>query len=561
MSNNLYGFATSSFGAIRGLRGYVFAACTLAGLSSLLSLLQPYLTSRILAGVTGEEANGIPLKAGVLLLLALALMFFCNAVKKYMTASLIERIGFVKRSLLMNSLLSARHSSLRSLEQGAIVNRIVRDTEIVAKFGVSAFVELPADLILVFGCIVGLLWTDWVLFVTIAVFVVLSLAINVVSSRYVANLVKVKSSHLDELAEMVNNTIRVAPSIQNYRVQSHVNNYYSTISNQVLAAGKRVGRAASLLHPASSFLMQLGFLVVVALGGYRVMHDSLETSTLVAFFLYLTYMLAPLSGIGVFLNGFGEAWAADSRTNEVLLLGDEDSSECPTSPKEECVIEYLPLSFGNAIIALRSVSFAYGEGPEIISNLDFSLPDKGLTVLRGSSGVGKSTLIRLLSGQEIHQSGSIQIREDLIDGEGAWVGPNRLLVVPQEYLPWGETIRDTLTFQRSSICDERILELLHQLNLSEWFDSLEHGLDTKHAALDEKASGGELKRLNILRAMLLKPRVLILDEPTANLDSFNSKLIVTLVNKLRLSTSVLVVTHDSCDWNPDYEVTLKDYNA
>lgn len=542
--------------SVSKLRVLVFVACTLACISSGLSLLQPFLTSQILEQVTKGSPDGLPIESGVILMLALTAMFICNASKQFMVAYLNERIAFAKRGMLVSSLLSAQQRKLRSYDQGSIVNRISRDSETIAKIGVSAFVQLPADLLLVFGCTIGLLIIDWILFLAIALFVIVSLSLNTLSSKYIASLVKIRSRKLDELAEVAHGTMRASASIQNYRVEPEVISYFDALSAQVLVAGRKVARVASFLQPISGFLMQLGFLVVIALGGYRVAHNSLEMPSLIAFFLYLTYMLSPLSGISVFLNSLGDAWAASSRIDEILAIDDLSIADDRHISEKQSAIKRVPATSGDLLMEVRSVSFAYGNGPKVFSDLDFSLPSKGLTLLRGPSGSGKSTLISLLCGQETPNVGSIQVREDLIDSEGVWYGPNRLLVVPQEYVPWGQTVRDTLTFGRRGISDEMIIDLFRQLNLLGWFNALSDGLDTKQSALDEGASGGELKRLNILRAVLLEPRLLILDEPTANLDAANSQLVIALVSRLRRFMSILVVTHDSFDWSPDLTVTL-----
>lgn len=556
VDKNFHSFSTSLLDSVRKVRALLFLACFLACLSSVFSLLQPYLTSRILSQITSASLNDFSITIVLVLVLALLAMFACNVIKQYISTFLSERISYAMRERLFSSLSSAPYWKIKEYDQGSIVNRVSRDVETTAKVAVSAFVELPADLILILGCIVGLLITDCFLFIVIVLFVTISLLINVLSSRYISSLIKVRSQRLDELAEVAHSSMRAAASIQTYRVGSEVKSYFNAISANVLGAGKKVGKVASLLQPVSGFLMQLGFLVVIALGGYRVSHGSLEISSLIAFFLYFTYILSPLSGVSVFLNGLADAWAASSRIDEVLTMSVPPRLDRTSGSKDEKVGGNLPRSSSNSLIELTSVSFAFGDGPEIFSNLNFSLPYRGLTLLCGPSGSGKSTLINLLCGQEIPKSGSIRISEDLIDSEGTWCGPNRLLVVPQEYVPWGQTVRDTLTFGRRDISDKKIVNLFHQLNLSHWFESLPNGLGTRQSALDEGASGGELKRLNILRAVLLEPRLLILDEPTASLDVINSQLVISMVNKLRKYMSVLVVTHDNFDWNPDFTYNL-----
>jgi ABC-type multidrug transport system fused ATPase/permease subunit len=216
-----------------------------------------------------------------------------------------------------------------------------------------------------------------------------------------------------------------------------------------------------------------------------------------------------------------------------------DSSKVLVQEKE--ANEYLEI----AEIILSSVSFRYDQNP-VLSELSFVARKGELILVKGKSGSGKSTLLNLLLGLSEPDSGTI-----LIDGKplSREVLKHTGYVGPTPYLSH-ETIRENLLYgnhRRTQIIDQDIVELMSQLGLGDLLAQFSRGLDE---LLNEESqlSTGQKQRISLVRAMLRKPKLLILDEFTSNVDSETEEAIIKFLEKNRSDRICIMVTHkDSFD--------------
>ncbi|MFO1121618.1 MAG: ABC transporter ATP-binding protein [Hyphomicrobiales bacterium] len=190
----------------------------------------------------------------------------------------------------------------------------------------------------------------------------------------------------------------------------------------------------------------------------------------------------------------------------------------------------------------EDVSFSHGSTP-ILHNVDIEFPANRISVLSGSSGAGKTTIIDLLIGLNRPTSGRIMIGADPLSDVDIRAWRRQIGYVPQELSLLHASIRDNISLNDPSIPDAQIVEALELAGAGEFLANLAHGLDTDVGEMGGKLSGGQRQRISLARALVTKPKVLILDEVTSALDGRTEADIVSNIAGLRGLFTIVAITH------------------
>jgi ATP-binding cassette subfamily C protein len=194
-------------------------------------------------------------------------------------------------------------------------------------------------------------------------------------------------------------------------------------------------------------------------------------------------------------------------------------------------------------IAFQDVSFGYNQGKPLFEHLNLTVPARNITGIIGSSGIGKTTLMDIVTGILIPGQGKIQIDgQDLGELDRAtW--HNSIAYVSQDSVFTNSSLRENLAMGNDRILDSAIWQSLDRVNAGQFVRELPEGLDTMMSNNAQQFSGGERQRLAIARALLREPSLLLLDEITNSLDAKNEQLIINILLDLKKEITILFVTH------------------
>ena len=296
-----------------------------------------------------------------------------------------------------------------------------------------------------------------------------------------------------------------------------------------------------------SLCTAFGIAAVYAIGGWRIITSGVldGTGTNVTGALTLGSLTA---FIGVAKKTYApfRAYTKIVSSYRTGLVNLERISDVLDAPKIDPRHDGPDLRVTNGTISLDNVSFTYHDGDSpTLRALTGSIPGRSLTVITGSSGAGKTTLLRLLLGLDVPDSGTVSIDDQDINVAKFASVQNAIALVPQEPVLFTGTMSENLLLGLEDTTTADLLDACDRAGLLETVRALPWGLDTEVGSGKHMLSGGQLRRMAIARALLRKPTILLLDEPTTGLDVQNSSLVLNTLRRISDRTTVVMVSHRS----------------
>ncbi|WKD31769.1 ABC transporter ATP-binding protein [Streptomyces xanthophaeus] len=522
---------------LRGSGRTVGAALALTVAGTALGLLQPLLTMRLIDRVSADRAVAV-------LVVTLAALFLVQAALEAAGQYLLDVTGeSVVRRLrrgLVERLLFVRLRELDGRRAGDLLSRVGTDTTMLRDMVAGSFVQLVTVTITGVGAAGLMLWIDPVMFLVVAGTLLVA---AVLVAGVMAGIRTSTEQALAGVGAMTADLERALGGIRTVRAARAEHREAERIGADVDAAytaGVRSAKLGSVVGPAMEIAVNGSFLLVLLVGAVRVSDGSMSVSELVAFLLFATYLVMPLAGLFNALSLIQRGLGSLRRIEDVLRLPVEqdpqDGAPVPLPAPAASPAAPPPL------LELRRVSFAYDDRP-VLRDVSFSVPRSGLIALVGRSGAGKTTIVSL--AEKFHEPDGGHVLFDGADVRG--VDPRDLrarigLVEQHAPLLYG-TLRDNLVYAKPEAHEREIREVLRMVNLEELVERLANGLETEVGDRGFNLSGGERQRVAIARALLARPELVLLDEPTSQLDPINERELTDVLRDISRERALLVVAH------------------
>jgi len=295
----------------------------------------------------------------------------------------------------------------------------------------------------------------------------------------------------------------------------------------------RILRLASILRPVIDFITEIGPVVVICLGGYKVLQGQLSVGTFVIFFPYLQMMYGPITGLTRFYNQVQRAIVSTERIFEIL----DTPSDLKDSPD---AVDLPPVQ---GIVEFRHVNFMYSQGIEVLTDINITARPGQMIALVGPSGSGKTTLTNLIPRFYDTTKGDIYIDGYDIKHVKLHSLRKQMAMVLQDPFLFNDTIKANIAYARSDASDNEIKSAALAANAHDFIATLPNGYDSIIGERGVKLSGGQKQRIAIARAILANPRILILDEATSSVDTETEQLIQNAIYKLVKDRTTFVIAH------------------
>lgn len=451
-----------------------------------------------------------------------------------------QKITHSLRSALMDKYSCLTTSGLTSQEPGTVVSRFVGDADTVENLFTSGIISMFADACKIIS-IVAVIWfkNKGLAIVLLVILPFLFIFTRIIQKNMLAALIENRravgraSGHVPETLHNIR-TIHTLGK-ENYMEQRYdeyicesyaaieKNNFYDAVYSPIILILNAIVVAVVMLFSASGNQSVLIFF-------------GMSAGTAVAVINYISQIFAPVESLGMEIQTIQSAIAGVHRINEFFEM-DEFSVKKDSYITENTAKK----SDSDVLVDFNNVTFSYDDDKNVVENLSFSVKEGEQVTLSGRTGAGKSTIFKLLLGLYEPDEGSVSIA-----GQKATAIPDSKKrkiygYVEQTFHMVPGTVKDQITLYDSSITDEDVIEAAKTAGLDDAIMELENGYDT--ICKPEDFSQGQWQLLSIARAAAAKPRLLLLDEITANLDADTEKNVLEALNRVSENRTVISISH------------------
>lgn len=443
-----------------------------------------------------------------------------------------EEVVAKLRRKLWQKLLKLPVSYFDNTKTGEISSRLVNDTSQVKELLASTLPNAMTSILQFFGALVIMLAMDWQM--TILMFVGVPLIIFAILP-IMKQARKLGHQRQDELAKFSSDSTSVLGEVRLVKSsngeEKELNSGNRRIAN-LYNVGVKEAWVTSLTAPIANMFMMIMFLGILGYGAIRVMSGSMTVGALVSFLMYLFQIMSPVIVISQFFNKLSQTSGSTERISEML----HEPEEVTTDKKK--------VDVAGKTLKFEQVSFSYEKGKQILHSINLEAKPNKVVAFAGPSGGGKSTIFSLIEQFYQPDSGKIMIGETAIKEIDLANWRQQIGLVGQNSSVMPGTIRENLVYGLQREVDEaelwRVLKMAYADNFVKEMDD---GLDTQIGERGIKLSGGQRQRIAIARAFLRNPKILMLDEATASLDSESEAMVQKALTSLMKNRTTLVIAH------------------
>ena len=426
---------------------------------------------------------------------------------------------------------------------GDSIYRVTWDTYSIQTLFNNGFIQLVGSGVTLVGIMVIMLRFDVTLtLLALAVAPALGWAIKFYNKRISAVSIDYHDRE-SKVSALIQESLSAIRTIQAFAREEDEVKKFDTGAAQSVDANVRMTREQVMSSFVVGLITATGTVAMLWIGGHRVLDGKLSVGELLVFIAYVGMLYGPMSSLSGIAAAVQSAVTPFRRVQELL----------ETAPAIRDLPTARPLDSCRGVVRFDHVTFGYEPSQPVLKDIDFEVQPGQMVALVGASGVGKSTLLSLLLRFYDPQQGRV-----LVDGQNVCEFRYRSLrqqisIVPQEPVLFSTTVAENIAYGRPKSTRDEIITAARQAEADEFILRMEHGYDTPVGERGVMLSGGQRQRLALARAFLKNSPILILDEPTAALDSETEAAVLQAMDRLRKNRTVLVVAHRlstvrSADW-------------
>jgi ATP-binding cassette, subfamily B, bacterial len=519
-------------------RWRLLAGFVLSLISTAATLVPPYLTMPLMDKVLIPYQNGKPIDTGLVtlylsgLLAAAIVAWVLGWARTYILALVSERIGADLRTTTYEHLLKLSQEYFGGKRTGDLMARIGSETDRINIFISLHLLDFATDVLMIAMTTAILVSINpWLALVTLLPLPIIAWLIHVVREKLRTGFERVDRIWA-EVTNVLADTIPGIRVVKAFAQEKREAARFRAANQHNLEVNDRVNRIWSLFTPSVTLLTEIGLLIVWAFGIWQVSKDQITVGVLSAFLAYISRFYMRLDSMSRIVSVTQKAAAGAKRIFDIL---DHVSSVPePTTP--------VHLTDVKGHIELRGVGFRYGTRG-VTRDISIDIAPGEMIGLVGHSGSGKSTMVNLICRFYDVTEGAI-----LLDGVDIRALPvaeyrkNIGLVLQEPFLFFG-TIAENIAYGKPDAKREEIVAAARAAHAHEFILRLPHGYDSLVGERGQALSGGERQRISIARALLIDPKILILDEATSSVDTTTEKEIQKALDNLVRGRTTIAIAH------------------
>ena len=432
---------------------------------------------------------------------------------------------------------------------GALLSIITDDIATIQGFASSTTLGLAIDLLTIAGMLGLMFWLEWdfaLVAVAVAPFLLLFVGRFRRAIKAATRELRRREGDLLSVVQQGLESIRVVSAFGRQELEEK---HLADASQQAVQAALQARRVKSLLSPVVTMIVSLCTGFVVWRGASLVSASAMTIGSLTVFLSYLGKFFKPVQDVAKMSGTIAQAAVGVERVRAILDI-DMSIPERPDAREPGRL---------NGAIHFDRVSFAYDPAVPVLRDLSFSIAPGQFVGIAGATGTGKSTVVSLVPRFYDPTAGrvlidGVDVRDYELQGLRAQIG-----FVLQETILFRATVRENIAYGRPDASDEEIVEAAKLANAHGFIVRMPKGYDTLLGERGQTLSGGERQRIGIARAIIRNSPILILDEPTASLDSESERLVMEALERLMKGRTVITIAHRlSTIRDADKIIVLKD---
>ncbi|MEM5273840.1 ABC transporter ATP-binding protein [Cupriavidus taiwanensis] len=507
-------------------------------LSTAATLVPPYLTMPLMDRVLIPFQNGVPIDYGLVrlylagLLGAALVAWSLGWARTYLLARVSERIGADLRTTTYEHLLKLSLEYFGGKRTGDLMARIGSESDRICVFLSLHLLDFATDVLMILMTAVILVSINpWLALVTLVPLPFIAWMIHLVRDRLRHGFEKIDRIW-SEITNVLADTIPGIRVVKAFAQEKREVTRFREANKHNLAINDRVNAVWSLFTPTVTLLTEIGLLIVWVFGIWQVSHSAITVGVLVAFLTYISRFYTRLDSMSRIVSVTQKAAAGAKRIFDIL-----DHVSSVPEPARPARLERV-----EGAIDMSDLGFRYGNRA-VIRGLNLSIAPGEMIGLVGHSGSGKSTLVNLICRFYDVSEGAIRV--DGVDIRSLPVSEYRRhigLVLQEPFLFFG-TIADNIAYGKPGATRDEIIAAARAAHAHEFILRLPHGYDSLVGERGQALSGGERQRISIARALLINPRILIMDEATSSVDTATEKEIQKALDNLVQGRTTIAIAH------------------
>jgi ABC-type multidrug transport system fused ATPase/permease subunit len=454
-------------------------------------------------------------------------------VENYFSESTAQWVAYDLRNQVYSHLQRLSLAYYDNHQLGTILSTIIDDVKTIQNFASSGTLSILIDLLTILGMLGIMFWLNWD-FALVAVAVTPFLLLFVARfNRAVKRATHEVRRHQSDIMAVVQRGLESARVVRAFGGETVEQEHLKEVSHATVDAALAARRVKSLLSPAVSLTVALCTGFVLYRGTALILAGAMTVGELTVFLAYLSKFFKPVQDLAKMSNSIAQTSVAIERIQTILdadmVVPERADAREPGQIRGEIVFDHVAFSYDAKEPVLRDVSFRIAPGQSV-----------GVV---GATGGGKSTVVSLIPRFYDASSGrvtvdGVEVRDYKLHGLRGAIG-----FVLQDTVLFRGTVRDNIAYGRPSASYDDIIEAARLANADEFIARMPNGYDTLVGDRGLTLSGGQRQRIGIARALIRQSPILILDEPTAALDTESEKLVIDALERLMKGRTVITIAH------------------
>jgi ABC-type multidrug transport system fused ATPase/permease subunit len=536
---------------VRPYRGSLLLILCCMMVQTLMSLAAPWPLKIVLDNVVGSHklpswlddvlkpvlAGSSKMQIAAAAAIMVVVIALIGALASYIANYYTESVGqWVANDLRMRTYHHLERLSLGyfdSHQTGTLLSTITSDIQTIQSFTSSSTLSIVVDLLTIVGMLGIMFWLNWdftLIIVAVTPFMLLLASRFKKVVKKATREVRMQQSNMVAVVQQGLESMRV---VKAFGRQDLAQQELGEVSRATVAAALKARRVKALLSPMVAVIVSLCTAIVLWRGSSLILAGTMTAGALIVFLSYLTQFFKPVKDLATITNQIAQTAVGVERVRGILeadiIIPEIAQARDPEAFRGE--------------IEFDDVAFAYASDAPVLQRVSFTIKPGQMVGIVGATGGGKSTIVSLIPRFYDPTAGTVKI--DGVDIRQYKLQPlrNQIGYVLQDTVLFRGTIRDNIAYGRAGATEDEIIAAAKLANADEFIERMPHGYDTLVGERGETLSGGQRQRIGIARAVIRNNPILILDEPTAALDTESERAVIDALDRLMRGRTVITIAH------------------